>query len=62
MTTDYDARKWNEQKNLLQNMYPVLTDSDLRFKDGKMHAVLHNVQMKLGKTKDELSTIISTLK
>jgi hypothetical protein len=62
MTTEYEAREWNEQKNLLQNLYPVLTDSDLRFKDGKMHAVLHNLQMKLCKTKDELLNIISTLK
>jgi hypothetical protein len=62
MTSEYEAREWNAQKNLLQNMYPVLTDSDLRFKDGKMNAVLLNLRMKLGKTKDELFNIISTLK
>lgn len=52
---------WKEQKEKLILKFPSLTDTDLRFENGKKDEMLERIQIKLGKTKDELAEIISAL-
>jgi uncharacterized protein YjbJ (UPF0337 family) len=52
---------WGETRDKLKVKFPTLTDSDLRFEKGKKHEMLAQVQVKLGKTKEELDTIIAEL-
>jgi uncharacterized protein YjbJ (UPF0337 family) len=52
---------WDEQKGKLKKKFAVLTDSDLVFETGKKHEMLAGLQVKLGKTKNELTKIIETL-
>jgi len=53
--------KWNEQKGKLKQKFASLTDNDLMFEEGKKDEMLGNLQVKLGKTKDELGKIIEAL-
>jgi uncharacterized protein YjbJ (UPF0337 family) len=52
---------WNEQKGKLKAKFPTLTDSDLQYENGKKDEMLSRVQTKLGKTKEELDTVMSGL-
>lgn len=52
---------WKEQKGKLKAKFSSLTDADLHFEEGKKDEMLNRVQEKLGKTKDELSSIIAQL-
>jgi uncharacterized protein YjbJ (UPF0337 family) len=52
---------WNEQKGKLKQKYAVLTDNDFVFLDGKKDEMLGRLQIKLGKTKDQLRKIIEEL-
>ena len=52
---------WSEQKTKLKAKFPVLTDSDLQYEDGKKDEMLTRIQSKLGKTKEELATIVAGL-
>ena len=52
---------WNDQKDKLKAQFPALTDEDLQFEEGKKDEMLEKVQLKLGKTKEEMALIISTL-
>ena len=49
---------WNEQKTRLKKEFPALTDKDLYFEIGRKNEMLAKLQVKLGKTKDELQRII----
>ena len=53
--------KWNEQKSKLKAKFSTLTDADLHYEDGKKDEMLKRVQVKLGKTKEELQKIIEAL-
>lgn len=55
------AAKWNEQKGKLKAKFSTLTDEDLNYQEGKRDEMLNKVQIKLGKTKDELTAIIAAL-
>jgi uncharacterized protein YjbJ (UPF0337 family) len=46
---------WNEQK------FAILTDNDLMFAEGKKDEMFGKLQVKLGKTKEELYKIILEL-
>ena len=50
---------WNEQKGRLKQKFAVLTDNDLMFEEGKKDEMLGQLQIKLGKTKEELNKILS---
>lgn len=50
---------WNEQKGKLKQMFASLTDNDLMFEDGKRDEMMGKLQIKLGKTEEELNKIIS---
>ena len=52
---------WNEQKGKLKQKFAILTDNDLMFEDGKEDEMLGKVQIKLGKTKEEIKKIIAGL-
>jgi uncharacterized protein YjbJ (UPF0337 family) len=52
---------WNEQKGKLIQKYAILTDNDLMYTEGKKEEMLGRLQIKLGKTKEELQKIIDKL-
>lgn len=52
---------WNEQKGKLKKKFALLTDNDLLFAEGKMDEMLGKIQIKLGKSKEELHKIIAEL-
>ena len=52
---------WNEQKGKLMQKFAILTDNDLMFAKGKKEEMLGKLQIKLGKTKEELYKIILEL-
>jgi uncharacterized protein YjbJ (UPF0337 family) len=52
---------WNVQKSKLKEKFPTLTDSDLRYENGKKDEMFTSLQTKLGKTREELNAIISAL-
>jgi uncharacterized protein YjbJ (UPF0337 family) len=52
---------WNEQKGKLMQKFAILTDNDLMFAEGKKDEMFGRLQIKLGKTKEELYKIILEL-
>jgi uncharacterized protein YjbJ (UPF0337 family) len=52
---------WNEQKGKLKQKFAMLTDNDLMFAKGKKEEMYGRLQTKLGKTKEELLSIIEAL-
>jgi uncharacterized protein YjbJ (UPF0337 family) len=50
-----------EVKGNLKKKFAMLTDNDLMFAEGKKEEMMGKLQVKLGKTKDELHKIISAL-
>lgn len=52
---------WNEQKGKLKKKFAVLTDNDLMFEEGKKEEMFGKLQIKLGKSKEELHKIIEAL-
>ena len=61
MNTTEVKGNWNEQKGKLKQKFAALTDNDLLFADGKKDEMLGKIQIKLGKTKEELYAIITSL-
>jgi len=59
MNTTEVKGNWNEQKGRLKMKFASLTDNDLMFAEGKKDEMLGKLQVKLGKTKEELSKILS---
>jgi len=53
--------EWNEQKGKLKQQFAVLTDNDLLFESGKKDEMLGNLQIRLGKTKEQLRLLIASL-
>jgi uncharacterized protein YjbJ (UPF0337 family) len=52
---------WNEQKGKLKQKFAILTDNDLMFAEGKKDEMFGKLQIKLGKSKEELQRIIAEL-
>ena len=52
---------WEQQKGKLKQKFATLTDNDLLFAEGKKEEMLGRLQTKLGKTKEELHNIFSSL-
>ncbi|MFZ4549861.1 MAG: CsbD family protein [Bacteroidales bacterium] len=61
MNTTEVKGNWNEQKGKLKQKFGFLTDNDLMFEEGKEDVMLGKLQIKLGKTKDELKKFIAEL-
>jgi uncharacterized protein YjbJ (UPF0337 family) len=52
---------WNEQKGRLKQKFAILTDNDLMFEEGKKEEMFGRLQIKLGKSKEELQKIIDSI-
>lgn len=52
---------WDEQKGKLKQKFATLTDDDLLFAEGKKEEMYGRLQIKLGKTKEELHKLFSDL-
>lgn len=52
---------WTEQKGKLKAKFGYLTDNDLMYEEGKKEVMLGKLQIKLGKTKEELHKMIESL-
>jgi uncharacterized protein YjbJ (UPF0337 family) len=61
MNTTELKGNWHEQKGKLKQQFATLTDDDLTFEEGKKEEMMGRLQKKLGKTKEELHTLISGL-
>jgi uncharacterized protein YjbJ (UPF0337 family) len=61
MNTKEVKGNWDEQKGKLKQKFAILTDNDLMFGVGKKEEMLGKIQIKLGKTKEELLKIIASL-
>ena len=59
MNTTEVKGNWNEQKGKLKQQYANLTDDDLVFAEGKKDEMLGKLQIKLGKTKEELHKVMT---
>ena len=55
------ASYWNKKKGKLIEKYPILTDRDLSYRQGKENEMMEMLGYKLGKTKEQLRNIIATL-
>ena len=52
---------WNEIKGKLKQKFAVLTDSDLLLAEGKEEEMYGRLQVRLGKTKEEIHKLIEAL-
>jgi uncharacterized protein YjbJ (UPF0337 family) len=52
---------WNETKGKLKQKFAMLTDSDVLFVEGKQDEMLGRLQIRLGKTREEVKKIIAEL-
>jgi uncharacterized protein YjbJ (UPF0337 family) len=52
---------WNEVKGKLKQKFSMLTDNDLLLVEGKQDEMLGRLQVRLGKTKEEIHKLISEL-
>jgi uncharacterized protein YjbJ (UPF0337 family) len=53
--------RWNEVAGKLKQQYANLTDDDLLFAEGKEDEMLGRLQVKLGKSKEEIRDLITKL-
>ncbi len=62
MTTSTELKgNWNEIKGKLKQKFALLTDNDLLLVEGKQEEMLGRLQIKLGKTKEEIQKLISEI-
>jgi len=52
---------WSETKRKLKQKFAMLTDSDLLLVEGKQDEMFSRLQIKLGRTKEEITKLISKL-
>ena len=61
MNTTELKGNWNEKKAKLKQKFAVLTDNDLMFEEGRKEEMIAKLQIKLGKTKEELHKILDSI-
>ncbi|NEW80383.1 MAG: CsbD family protein [Gelidibacter sp.] len=61
MNTTEAKGKWNIQKAKLKQKFADLTDNDLMYEEGQRDEMLGKLQVKLGKTKEELNKFLDSL-
>lgn len=61
MNTSGTKGYWNEKKEKLRQKYPVITDDDLYYNDGKEKVMLEILSYKLGITEQEMVRILADL-
>jgi uncharacterized protein YjbJ (UPF0337 family) len=52
---------WEQKKEKIKQRYPFITDQDLIYNEGKEEVMIEMLGNKLGKSKQELLTIIVAL-
>ena len=52
---------WEETKDRLKQDFALINDNDLLFTDGKLDDLIDRLQVKLGKTREEVLTLLSGL-
>jgi hypothetical protein len=52
---------WEDIKDKIKLEYPVVTDDDLYFSEGKEYVMMDRLSYKLGITREELQMIIGKL-
>ena len=52
---------WNELKGKLKQQYAQLTDDDLLYIEGKQDEMIGRLQIKLGKSREEIDKMISSI-
>ncbi|PKP41028.1 MAG: general stress protein CsbD [Bacteroidetes bacterium HGW-Bacteroidetes-12] len=52
---------WNKKKTKLKQMFPFIADEDLNFYEGKEYEMIEMLSYKVGKSVDELRSIINNL-
>ena len=52
---------WNEKKGKLKQKFAILTDNDLMYDEGRKEEMFGKLQIILGKSKEELHKIFSSL-
>ncbi|AWW00377.1 CsbD family protein [Arcticibacterium luteifluviistationis] len=50
---------WNVIKGKLKQEYGELTDDDLAYEEGKEDELLGRLEVKLGKTKDDINNVVA---
>jgi hypothetical protein len=58
MDKEFDIIYWNDLKSKLRQKYPVLTNSDLLWRNSTIEDLLEMIAIKLGKTSRELQKTI----
>ena len=61
MNTTEVKGNWNEHKGKLKQKFAVLTDKGVMYEEGKWDEMFGKLQIKLGKTREELHKIIDSL-
>jgi uncharacterized protein YjbJ (UPF0337 family) len=61
MKTTEEKGSWEEQKVELKQKFAVLTNNEQIFEEGGQEEIFEKLQLKLGKTEDELRKIIAAL-
>jgi uncharacterized protein YjbJ (UPF0337 family) len=59
-TTEFTGN-WNKTKGKLKQKFAGLTENDLMFAEGTKEEIIGRLQIKLGKTKEEMQKIIEGL-
>lgn len=52
---------WNEVKGKLKQKFGTLTDNDFMVVDGKHDEMMGRLQLKLGKTKEQMDKLLAKL-
>ena len=52
---------WDSKREKLKQIFPLITDEDLSFNEGKEKEMMEMLGNKVGKTKEELIQIITFL-
>jgi hypothetical protein len=52
---------WKEQKYILKQRFALLTEDGLMFDESKKEAMIEKLQIKFGKSKEQIKAIISSL-
>ncbi len=53
--------QWNELKGKVKQAYANLTDNYIQFEEGKDEELYGRLQQKLGKTREEVVTLLKSL-
>lgn len=61
MNTTEMKGNWEEQKGKLKQKFANLIDDDFLFAEGKKEEMMGKLQIKLGKSKEELDELMSSL-